>query len=183
MMTAEGRRVAAQYRGLYYRAAIRQPAFSCLQSCRVSLNSTATPNTAVQRTADFWFVRRMSAPRKILLIGVGLLAFVLLFTIPASPKGFSGQIILAAQEARQVGIAIHLFAQDHGGAMPTNLDQLVPNYLPDRRLFHYTRLTTPGATLKTLPKDSMIAFRLVPKETNAVVVIDSEARATHLFLR
>jgi hypothetical protein len=119
----------------------------------------------------------------IALCSLGFIALLLSVALPSGGKGFSGRIARATQDARQVGIAIQLFAVDHEGAMPANLKDLVPKYLPDTRLFQHTRLTTPGASLATLPKDSIIAFRLVPQEDEAVVVVTKDGSAAHLFLR
>lgn len=129
----------------------------------------------------------MKARYQILLIGAVLLplvaAAIVIIRSPSNRRPSEGGVLGATRDARQVGIAILLFSKEHGGAMPAKLNQLVPKYLPDPRLFQHTRLTTPGANLGALPKDSIIAFRLVPNEPEAVVVITSDIRVTHLFLR
>jgi hypothetical protein len=53
-----------------------------------------------------------------------------------------GEETRSLSNAKQIGIACHLYAVDHNEAFPQKLDELVPDYLPDRTLF--TSSLSPG---------------------------------------
>ncbi|MHA3770350.1 hypothetical protein ACXR0O_02300 [Verrucomicrobiota bacterium sgz303538] len=74
-------------------------------------------------------------------------------------------------EARQVGLALKLYAGDHDGTLPNSLAALVPEYLPDKQLMRHMSLATPSAKLHELGKNSVIAFKLLPEDTKRVVVV------------
>jgi hypothetical protein len=46
-----------------------------------------------------------------------------------------GLAIKCLSQAKQIATACKLYAMDHKGDYPQNLDQLVPDYLPDRQVF------------------------------------------------
>lgn len=121
--------------------------------------------------------------KSIAVCGVLLIVALFCIAIPVGGCYVSAARTQATSEAKQVGFAILLYAEDHNGVMPLELTDLVPKYLPDAKFFRYTRLTTPGAALKALPKDSIIAFRLVPKENTGVVVITNDGSNGFQYLR
>jgi hypothetical protein len=42
----------------------------------------------------------------------------------------------AVSDAKQIGLACKMYATDHGHNFPQTLDDLVPDYLPERKYFH-----------------------------------------------
>lgn len=63
---------------------------------------------------------------------------------------------------------------DHQGRLPQSLDELAPNYLPDKALLPEVILATLGAVSSELSPDSVILFRAVTekrrRDTRIVVI-------------
>jgi len=77
-------------------------------------------------------------------LGFGLSHVVADTVIPASQN-------LALANARDVGVALKTYADEHGGKLPQTLAALSPDYLADPKRAEHMILTTPGAVLATLP--------------------------------
>jgi len=114
----------------------------------------------------------------IILIGV-LLAITVSHKVDRSSR-----LSRATADAQSIGMAIQAFAESNDGKIPMDLTELVPNYISvDATLFKHMRLTTPGAILKSLPKDSIIAFLAVPDKNCGLVIISRDGNANFLSLR
>jgi len=104
--------------------------------------------------------------------------FVLFLWTIAMPQlsdpGRSGVFMRAMSEAKQVGIAAKVYADDHQGRLPEALEQLTPDYVPNDASFSRMILTTPGVLLKDLPPASVIAIKTAidpkMKQTRVVLV-------------
>jgi len=75
----------------------------------------------------------------IVVSALGLLLFIGLITPSLSGPGTPAAFVRAMVEVKNVGIAAHLYADDHQGRLPETLDDLVPNYLPNDAYFSRTR--------------------------------------------
>lgn len=108
----------------------------------------------------------------IVAAAIGLLVLWIAVTPYYPDEGISGVLTGAMSDAKQVGMAARLYADDHQGRLPENLQQLVPNYLPDDKFFSRMQLTTPGVLLKDLPQNSIIAVKTAtePKRKQTRVV-------------
>jgi hypothetical protein len=86
----------------------------------------------------------------------------------------------ALQEARQVGIAMKLYATDDSqGRLPDTLSALIPRYIPDTasHLIRHMVVTTPRARLNDLPSDYIIAVKLIPGDGDRLAVVRSDISA------
>lgn len=108
----------------------------------------------------------------IVAAAIGLLVLRIAVTPHYPDDAISPVLTGAMSEAKQVGMAARLYADDHQGHLPENLQQLTPNYLPDGKFFPRMQLTTPGVLLKDLPPNSIIAVKTAtdPKQKRARVV-------------
>jgi hypothetical protein len=68
-----------------------------------------------------------------------------------TPQRYLGQFNQLRSEAKkcllnakQVGLGCKRYAQDHSGAFPNDLNELIPDYLPDRSVFSSPLAPTPG---------------------------------------
>ncbi len=68
-------------------------------------------------------------------------------------------------EAKQVGIAAKLYANDHEGRLPETFAQLMPDIVDDARLFQQMQLLTPGAKLDELPPKTVMMTKTFMKAT------------------
>ncbi len=71
------------------------------------------------------------------------------------------------------------------GNSPGTLDELARNYGDYELgpLYVNVVLTTPGAVLRDLPEQSVIAVRTVPEEPNSIVVLRADFRVHYLSAR
>jgi len=92
--------------------------------------------------------------------------------IPDDPM--SGVIMKAASEAKEVGLAAKLYADDHQGRLPKSLDELSPDYLPKKEVFAHTYFATPRSALAELRPESIMLFRVAiderRHETRVIIV-------------
>ena len=93
-----------------------------------------------------------------------------------------GYLAKATLDARQVGLALRVYADDHGGKLPASLSDLNPDYLPDDRSQRNMQITTPNLLLRDLPEDCIIAIRTVPENGRYLVAVYSTLSATVLML-
>ncbi len=71
-------------------------------------------------------------------------------------------------EAKQIAIACKLYASDHEGRYPARLEELVPEYLPDKKLIGgYDCL---GGTDTEEPNTVLLRSRSLTKEGRRIVV-------------
>jgi hypothetical protein len=115
--------------------------------------------------------------RKLLWGFLTIIALAVLWALafPVIPDDtISGFITKEANETKQVGLAVKMYADDHQGRLPRSLDELVPAYLPDKSFFPHVYLATPHALLGELPLESIILFRVATDgrrhETRIIVV-------------
>ena len=73
---------------------------------------------------------------------------------------------------KQIGLACHMYAADNKGKFPPKLDDLVPNYLPQRRVFHCP--SAPGSD--TTLSYSYVAG-LTDRDTDKALAYDAQAHA------
>ena len=119
----------------------------------------------------------MTSKSRVILISVvvvGCIAIVLALAIPNSGGDIiSGKAVLANNQAKQVNLALLLYANEHGGRLPTALGQLVPQYIDDKLaeiFFDHLHLTAPGANLKELPDACIIELKFIPSNPEIFVV-------------
>lgn len=109
------------------------------------------------------------------ILGIAIVLALLWFGLrPSFPDdGIPGAVMQSASEAKQVAIAMRLYADEHQGRLPSTLAELVPNYLPDDRFLARTHFATPRAVLADLPKEAIILFRvtIAPKRKQPYIVI------------
>jgi hypothetical protein len=110
------------------------------------------------------------------ILSVVALAILIGIAFPVySDRPIPARYTNAVTEARQVALALKMFADDHQGTLPDSFDMLIPHYIPDKQLLRRIWLTTPGTKLDQLPKQAIIAFKLIPEETFRVVVVRPDA--------
>lgn len=114
----------------------------------------------------------------ILAIGIGTLLVCIAFPVGGG-KPIPPHRIRALSEARQVALALRLYADDHGSRMPAALNELMPHYLPPdaSHLVRHMTLTMPRARLKDMPADYIIAWKLIPKDGDRIVAVHPDASA------
>jgi len=61
-----------------------------------------------------------------------------------------------SQNAHDLGLALMLYADDHRGQLPKSFADLVPDPVPDQKMFENMTLIQPGALLGTLQHNSII---------------------------
>ncbi len=66
--------------------------------------------------------------------GIGILVYALVDSGPH--VGVTARATEALSNAKQIGLGCKLYAVDHGHNYPQTLDDLFPNYIPDRKVFH-----------------------------------------------
>lgn len=88
-------------------------------------------------------------------------------------------------DTRQLGLFLHEYVEAHDGKFPGTLDELARNYGDYELgpLYVNVVLTTPGAVLRDLPEQSVIAVRTVPEEPNSIVVLRADFRVQYLRAR
>lgn len=80
----------------------------------------------------------------------------------------SAETRAAMAEAKQVAIACKLYASDHEGRYPAKLEELVPEYLPDKKLIGgYDCL---GATDTEPPTTILLRGKSLTKDGRRIVV-------------
>ena len=103
-----------------------------------------------------------------------ILAVLWAMIVPVTSEPDSSAFHMAAHKTKQVGLAAKLYSADHQGRLPQSLDELAPDYLPDKALLPGVILATPGAVLSELSPDSVILFRAVTdkhrRDTRIVVI-------------
>jgi hypothetical protein len=103
-----------------------------------------------------------------------ILAVLWVIIVPVTSEHDSSALYVAAHKTKQVGLAAKLYSADHQGRLPQSLDELAPDYLPDKDLLPGVILATPGAVLSDLSPDSVILFRAVTdkrrRDTSFVVI-------------
>jgi hypothetical protein len=75
---------------------------------------------------------------KKIAIAALVLASSFLFAIPSrfgNEELHRGQLTKGLANAKQIALACKLYAADHHGAFPNDLNELVPDYLADRGIF------------------------------------------------
>jgi hypothetical protein len=108
---------------------------------------------------------------------LAVIALAVLWSVawPVIPNDtVSAVITKAVSDTRQVGLAAKLYANDHEGRLPGSLNELVPQYLPDKTLLPHVRFATPRTVLAELPPTAIILFRVATDEdrheTRVIVV-------------
>ena len=76
--------------------------------------------------------------------------------------------------AKEAGIALRLYAEDHQGKLPATFTELIPKYLSDAKFFEHMTLVTPDATLEALPERSVILQYSPPERKDALIVVRSD---------
>ena len=79
----------------------------------------------------------MSHSKKIALAAV-VLAGGFLFAIPSrfgNHQPRRGKLTKSLSQAKQIGLGCQFYADAHYGAFPNDLNELIPDYLPDRAIF------------------------------------------------
>ena len=66
-------------------------------------------------------------------------------------------------QIKTVGLALKLYADDHQGVLPTDLQDLVPLYLT-RQALEGVQYGVPNAQLSELPPRAVLARRLYPED-------------------
>lgn len=105
-----------------------------------------------------------------LLAGLALIAAMMMPTIVCEPP--PREFTIAMGDLRDVGSAVGLYAADHQGRLPKELEELAPAYLLSASRIEGMQLTVPGADLSDLPANSIILFKPVahPKGKSGRVV-------------
>lgn len=121
-------------------------------------------------------------------ISVGFVALVLGLCAIEAFKGLQTEAIevLSLNHARTIAIACRLYALDHGGIYPPDLDALFPKYLKDRGVLvsPYQRhdpvgyIYTVGVTTDSPPDTILLEDKFKPRNGHdrVIVEVDSSAR-------
>jgi hypothetical protein len=80
-------------------------------------------------------------------------------------------------QMHQIAICIVLYSRDHGGAFPGRLSQLVPDYLPETRVFYFTCrygtiFTPPNADNEPRLIDTFSPYSLLPLPDGRALVFE-----------
>ena len=76
-----------------------------------------------------------------------ILAGVFLFVVPnrfGNQQPQRGKLTNSLSHAKQIGTACQIYATDHHGSFPKDLNELIPDYLPDRGIFSSPFAPNPG---------------------------------------
>lgn len=102
-----------------------------------------------------------------------VLMLVLVPSVVESKVLAPGSNVKAWNDAKMVGIALKIYAEENGGKLPDAFEQLFPNFIFDSSRYDHTTLTVPGAILDDLSDDAIIAVRLFPEDGRYAVAIYS----------
>ncbi len=111
-----------------------------------------------------------------LFIFLGILAGIALPVFNA--VGDRGLAVKGLAQAKQIALGCKLYAGDHDGKFPDNLDQLIPTYLTDRRLFicPLSRDQSPdgydyfGGQDSDPPKNVLLSSKSMTKRQERIVI-------------
>jgi len=118
----------------------------------------------------------MTKKAKIAITGLAIFAILCALTLPIfrTLNHDSEHQPASLAHAKEGGIALRLYAEDHQGTLPTTFTELVPKYVPDAKFFDHMTLVTPNAKLETLPERSVILQYSPPEHKDAVILVRSD---------
>ena len=118
----------------------------------------------------------MTKKAKITVTGLTVLAIVCALTLPIfrTLNHDSEQQPASLAHAKEAGIALRLYAEDHQGTLPATFAELVPKYLSEATFFEHMTLVTPNAKLEALPERSVILQYSPPERKDAVILVRSD---------
>ena len=117
----------------------------------------------------------MSKIVKLSLGLAGLSALVLLFAFPTLHRNYvRSHYPLSLSLAKEIGIAIKLYSDDHGDRMPPSLAALVPKYIPDPHYLEHMSFLTPNSTFAQLDSRAIILRHSRPERTDGMIVVRAD---------
>lgn len=109
------------------------------------------------------------------IVGLTLVAIVCALAIPVLSTHYSAKHQDASlRHAKEAGIALKLYADDHHGMLPANFDELIPKYISDPKFFEHMTLLTPSAKLEELPPRSVVIQYSPPERKDALIRVRSD---------
>ena len=131
----------------------------------------------------------MNTAAKTIFTGIAVVALlaVTLVACPRIQRHFHLRYIrshypLSYGNAKTVGYAIRLYAEDHGGQMPPTLKEIVPTYLEDSKLLENMNLLTPNSRFSELAPSTVILKHSRPERDDGYYVIHADL-SHHVILQ
>jgi hypothetical protein len=84
------------------------------------------------------------------------------------------QAELSLETVKEVGLALRMYAVDHGDKMPSTLDALVPQYIPDAKMFSNIEFLTPNADVSKMPQETVVLRLTNPKRKGAEIDVRAD---------
>jgi hypothetical protein len=84
------------------------------------------------------------------------------------------QATLTLEAVKEVGLALHMYAVDHGDKMPSTLDALVPQYIGDAKMFSNIEFLTPNADVAKMPRETVVLRLTNPKRKRAEIDVRAD---------
>jgi type II secretory pathway pseudopilin PulG len=98
------------------------------------------------------------------IIGLFIAAVITAILVPAISGHFvRQQAEQSMARVKTVGLALRMYALDHGNKMPPTLNALVPQYIPDAKMFSNIEFLAPGADLSKLSRETVVLRLINPK--------------------
>ena len=84
------------------------------------------------------------------------------------------QAELSLEAVKEVGLALRMYAVDHGNKMPPTLNALVPQYIPDAKMFSNIEFLAQNADLSKVPQETVVLRLTNPKRKGAEIDVRTD---------